>query len=137
MPLEDTKRVLMQVSEVIQPLTNEISVRGHTDSVPYGPGAAYTNWELSADRANSARKVLQTAGMPASRVNNVLGKADTDPLIPEDPRDGRNRRISIILLYDDIASGDGANASARAAKKQEREIKKQLYQRTEGKVEFP
>jgi len=136
-PLPSTKKVLMQVSEVIQPLTNELSVRGHTDSVPYGPGADYTNWELSADRANAARKVLQNAGMPPSRMNNVLGKADTDPLIPEDPRDGRNRRISIILLYDDIASGDGANASARAAKKQEKEIQEQLYQRTEGKVEFP
>ncbi|MEM6811779.1 MAG: flagellar motor protein MotB [Pseudomonadota bacterium] len=136
--LADTRQLLMQVSEIIQPLTNEVSIRGHTDSVPYGPGSDYTNWELSADRANSARKALQSAGLPLSRVNNVLGKADTDPLIPENPRDGRNRRISIILLYDDIASAEGANASARAASKEkEEQIKQQLFQRSEGLIQFP
>ena len=137
--LPATKRVMRQVSEIIQQTPNEISVRGHTDSVPYGPGASYTNWELSADRANASRRALENAGMPAMRINNVLGKADSDPLIAEDPRDGRNRRISIILLHQDIAGEDGANASGRAKTRQEKNLNdaSKLYERSQGKVEFP
>lgn len=135
--LPHTKKLMRQVSEIIQELPNEISIRGHTDSVPYGPGASYTNWELSADRANASRRALENAGMPAVRINNVLGKAASDPLIEDDPRDGRNRRISIIVLHQNIAGEEGANSSARAKIHQEKEIKKKLYERTEGKVEFP
>ena len=137
--LPDTKKLMRQVSEVIQKTPNEISVRGHTDSVPYGPGASYTNWELSADRANASRRALENAGMPAVRINNVLGKADSDPLIKDDPRDGRNRRISIILLHQDVAGEDGANASGRAKSRQQlnRSKSNQLFQRSEGVVEFP
>lgn len=134
--LPHTKELLKKVSGVIQKLPNELSIRGHTDSVPYGPGAAYTNWELSADRANSSRRELQKAGMPASRLNNVVGKADTDHLFPENPRDGRNRRISIILLHTGITTEEGANKSSRAIKRQDR-VERQLYQRSEGAVDFP
>lgn len=134
--LPHTRELLRKVSDVIQQLPNELSVRGHTDSVPYGPGTDYTNWELSADRANAARRELRKAGMPASRLNNVVGKADTDHLFPEQPRDGRNRRISIILLHNELTIQEGANKSSRAVKKQER-IEKELYRRTEGNVEFP
>lgn len=134
--LPHTQKLLREVSGVIQQLPNELSVRGHTDSVPYGPGADYTNWELSADRANAARRELRKAGMPAARLNNVVGKADTDHLFPEKPRDGRNRRISIILLHNELTIQEGANKSSRAVKKQER-IEQELYRRTEGNVEFP
>jgi len=135
--LPETKALLRQVSEVVQTLPNELSVRGHTDSVPFGPGADYTNWELSAERANSSRRALQNAGLPASRINNVMGKADTDHLYPDTPRDGRNRRISIILLRDGIVTEEGANKSTRAIRNKEAEVKEQLYQRTQGKVTFP
>jgi chemotaxis protein MotB len=134
-PLPDTKKVLREVANVINGLPNEVSIRGHTDSVPYGPGSTYTNWELSADRANAARKVLRNAGVPAARINNVVGKADTDHLFPDDPRDGRNRRISIVLLFSDIAEDTGPNRSSRAAG--DEPARQKLYQRTEGKVEFP
>jgi chemotaxis protein MotB len=132
-----TKKLLRTVSEVIAKLPNEISVRGHTDSVPYGPGASYTNWELSADRANSSRRMLKQSGLPASRINNVVGKADTDHLFADNPRDGRNRRISIILLHEGITTKEGANKSSRAVRKQEEETKRQLYQRSEGEISFP
>jgi len=137
--LPQTKKLMRQVSEIIQGLPNEISIRGHTDSVPYGPGASYTNWELSADRANSSRRALENAGMPSARINNVLGKADSDPLIEDDPRDGRNRRISIIVLHQDIAGEAGANSSARAKSRQEKNLNdaSKLYERSQGKVEFP
>lgn len=132
-----TKKLLRTVSEVIQPLPNEISVRGHTDSVPYGPGAEYTNWELSADRANASRRMLKATGLPASRINNVVGKADTDHLFADNPRDGRNRRISVILLHEYLTIEEGANKSTRAIMRQEKEVKKQLYQRSEGEISFP
>lgn len=135
--LPHTRKLLRTVSEVIQKLPNEISVRGHTDSVPYGPGAAYTNWELSADRANASRRIIRQSGLPAARLNNVVGKADTDHLFPDNPRDGRNRRISIILLHEGRTTEEGANKSSRAVRKQEAEVKKKLYQRSDGEISFP
>ncbi len=134
--LPHTKQLIKKVSGVIQRLPNEVSVRGHTDSVPYGSGATYTNWELSADRANASRRELIRSGMPAPRLNNVVGKADTDHLFSDNPRDGRNRRISIILLHERLTVKEGANKSSRAIKKQQ-QIQQELYKRTEGKVEFP
>lgn len=134
--LDHTKELLRKVSDVIQKLPNELSVRGHTDSVPYGPGAKYTNWELSADRANASRRELLKAGLPVTRINNVVGKADTDHLFPDTPRDGKNRRISIILLHEGVVIEEGANKSSRALERQEK-VKEELYQRTEGAVDFP
>ena len=93
--------------------------------------------ELSADRANASRRELRKAGMPAPRLNNVVGKADTDHLFADDPRDGRNRRISIILLHEGLTVEEGANKSTRAVRRQEEKVKKELYQRTDGEVNFP
>lgn len=134
--LPHTQDILRKISEIIQSLPNEVSVRGHTDSVPYGPGAEYTNWELSSDRANAARRMLIKSGMPAARLNNVVGKADTDHLFPTNPRDERNRRISVILLHEQITVEEGANKSSRAVLREDK-VKQELYQRTEGNVTFP
>ncbi len=135
---EHSKLLLKKVSDVILKMPNELSVRGHTDSVPYGPGASYTNWELSADRANSSRRYLEKNGIPATRVNNVVGKADTDHLFADNPTDGRNRRISIILLHEFLVVEEGTNMSTRAkARLEEEETEKQLYERTEGAIRFP
>jgi chemotaxis protein MotB len=135
--LPHTKQLLRKVSDIIQRLPNELSVRGHTDSVPYGPGSTYTNWELSAERANAARRELLKAGLPASRVNNIVGKADTDHLFSDDPRDGRNRRISVILLHTGVTTEEGVNKSTRAIQKQEEQGEEELYRRSQGKIEFP
>lgn len=99
-----TEALLKQITSVVLDMPNELSVRGHTDSVKYSPGATYTNWELSADRANASRRVILEGGMPADRLNNVMGKADTEPLIAEDPTDARNRRITIILLKEELTN---------------------------------
>lgn len=99
-----TEALLRQITEIILEMPNELSVRGHTDSVKYGAGAAYTNWELSADRANASRRVILDSGMPMDRLNNVMGKADTEPLIADNPSDARNRRITIILLKQELTN---------------------------------
>lgn len=134
---ERTEKLIEKVAEVIRKMPNEISVRGHTDSVPYSKGNAYTNWELSADRANASRRVLVRAGVPDAKINNVLGKADKDHLIANKPNDAQNRRISIILLRQELVTQVGANRSTKAVQEQERAQKDPLYRRSSGSVDFP
>ncbi len=97
-----TRALLDMVARVVKQLPEKISISGHTDSVPFpgGPGSGYTNWELSADRALATRRTLLSSGVPADRVDRVVGRADTDPLAPDDPANARNRRITIVLLRD-------------------------------------
>ncbi|HEU4838830.1 MAG TPA: flagellar motor protein MotB, partial [Micavibrio sp.] len=134
---ERTEKLIEKVAEVIRKMPNEISVRGHTDSVPYSKGNAYTNWELSADRANASRRVLVTAGVPDAKINNVLGKADKDHLVANKPNDAQNRRISIILLRQELVTQVGANRSTKAVQEQQRAYKDPLYRRSSGSVDFP
>ena len=96
---EHTERVLDLVTQVILKMPQEISITGHTDSVPYTTrGEEYTNWELSSDRANSARRHLLHGGIPLERLSHIVGKAATEPLLVDDPTSSRNRRLSIIML---------------------------------------
>ena len=81
---------------VLGETTNDIAVVGHTDAVPFG-GTNYSNWELSADRANAARRLLVGHGLPEGRIVRVTGKAAVDPLVA-DPTAPQNRRIAITLL---------------------------------------
>ena len=91
-------RILQVIGENIKMLPNPVSVEGHTDSLAY-KSTTYGNWELSTERALSARKELETQGLTPSRLTRVAGYADTVPLVKEDPEDPRNRRISIILFF--------------------------------------
>jgi chemotaxis protein MotB len=93
-----SKALLEQVAAVVKNLPNKIEISGHTDAQPYAGGDNYTNWELSADRANASRRVLVGAGVGVQRLQVVEGRADTDPFVAADPFDPQNRRISIILL---------------------------------------
>jgi len=82
---------------LIEETTNEVALIGHTDALPFGSGGTYTNWELSADRANAARRLITSLGLPPSRIARVSGMADTDPFDP-DPAAAQNRRIAVLLL---------------------------------------
>jgi chemotaxis protein MotB len=91
------KKLLGAVANVAADLPNRLSIAGHTDgSAPSARGT--TNWELSADRANAARRVIQAAGVSQERIYQVAGKADSEPLFPDDPTLPGNRRISVTLL---------------------------------------
>ena len=90
--------LLTMIGKVIARLPNKISVTGHTDGTPFLPGSGRDNWTLSTERANVSRQYLVQAGVPQSHVARVSGLADRDPYIPSDPKDPRNRRISIVLL---------------------------------------
>jgi len=96
-PNDKCKQILKVVAENIKDSSNKIAVEGHSDSAPF-KGGKITNWELSTSRASEARKQLERDGIDSSRVARVVGYADNEPLIKEDPTDARNRRISIILL---------------------------------------
>lgn len=86
------------VAQALDGVSNSIKIVGHTDSRPYANGTrGYSNWELSSDRANMARRMIKEAGLPESRITEISGRAATVPLV-EDPLDARNRRISITLL---------------------------------------
>lgn len=86
-----------KIAKSIEKLPNSLSISGHTDSSSFN-GGDYTNWELSSDRANASRRALLQAGLEPERIAKVAGRADTDPLIMDDPSNPGNRRISIILL---------------------------------------
>jgi chemotaxis protein MotB len=98
-----TRKLLAKVADIIKLTKNRISIAGHTDANPYTRGGSYGNWELSVDRANASRRALIDAGLPAERIARVVGKADTDLLLPDQPLSPRNRRISITLLQDSPA----------------------------------
>lgn len=93
-----TRALLDLVSRIVNQMPNKISITGHTDAIPFRDPSGYTNWELSADRALASRRALLASGVPEERVDRVVGRASSDPLVTDDPKAPRNRRISIILL---------------------------------------
>ncbi len=92
-----TLAILKEIAQELGKLPNHIVIGGHTDSMVY-PGKTYTNWELSADRANAARRVLEASGVKPGQVHRVTGYADSVPLANHEPTDPQNRRISIVVL---------------------------------------
>lgn len=105
-----TRQVLELVAQVVQKLPQDMCITGHTDATRYQGGREYSNWELSADRANAARRALVQFGVPEARVARVVGKAANEPLIGDDPEAPGNRRLSVVLLR-----GTGARRPAAAA----------------------
>ena len=91
--------ILREIGAALGGVENRISLAGHTDAAPYGNGdRGYSNWELSADRANASRRELVAAGMPDAKLARVVGLAASDPLEPTNPRAAINRRITITIL---------------------------------------
>jgi chemotaxis protein MotB len=93
-----THRVLQLVAQVVHKMPQDIDITGHTDATRYQGRGDYSNWELSADRANAARRALVQFGVPEARISRVVGKAAIEPLIRNDPEAPGNRRLSVVLL---------------------------------------
>jgi chemotaxis protein MotB len=91
--------LLVMLARELGKLPNKIAMEGHTDSKQYAPGSTYGNWELSADRANAARRLMQGNGIREDQVTQVRGFADQRLRKPADPLDPSNRRISLIVQY--------------------------------------
>jgi len=109
-PTENGSQLLSTLAGELGKLPNSMLIEGHTDSRPYSGDAFYSNWELSADRANSARKIMQANGLRVDQVGQVRGFADRQLRHPEDPTNASNRRISVIVQY--LPSTAGAKGAA-------------------------
>jgi chemotaxis protein MotB len=103
-PNKDGKEMLVLLAAELGKLPNKISIEGHTDSKPYQGARGYGNWELSADRANAARRLMQQSGVREDQVSQVRGYADQRLRTPKDPLDPSNRRISVIVQYLETAN---------------------------------
>ncbi len=97
--LQKSAVILMTIARELGKLQNKLVVEGHTDAASVGD-YEYTNWELSADRANAARQLLEVSGLRENQIREVRGFADQFPMIESDPLDPRNRRVTIVVLYD-------------------------------------
>lgn len=92
------KSAMSTIMTSLQGMDNQFTIEGHTDAKPYRSGnTGYSNWELSADRANTVRRLMMANGLDDSRIDDVRAYADRMPLPETDPLDGRNRRISIMV----------------------------------------
>ncbi len=93
-----SRRLVSLVGMVLRRLPNKITITGHTDNTPFPRASRRNNWQLSAERAQSSLTAIMAAGVPQNRVRAIIGKADREPLVKDDPKNPQNRRISIVLL---------------------------------------
>lgn len=106
-PNDRTRLLISKLVPVLAKLPEPVSIEGHTDAAPY-PGPDRTNWELSAERANAARRMLTESGLADGRIHEVTGRADRDLLLPDQPLAAANRRIAITVLRTaDVTGGAG------------------------------
>jgi chemotaxis protein MotB len=98
-PNENGKDLLTALANELGKFPNKLSIEGHTDARPFAGGKDYSNWELSADRANATRKLIQANGVRQDQVSQVRGFADQNLKFPKDPQNPSNRRISMIIQY--------------------------------------
>jgi chemotaxis protein MotB len=103
-PSEMGSDLLMRLTEELKKLPNELLIEGHTDAKPFAKGGDYSNWELSTDRANAARRLMEAGGIEHGRIMQVRGFADTNLRDKENPESASNRRISVIVRYQDAPS---------------------------------
>jgi chemotaxis protein MotB len=97
-PYERTRRIIEKLAGPLKATPYRVAITGHTSASKTAPRPDYGPWNLSADRANAVRQILEEEGLPTASIFAVAGKADTDPLFPEDPYIAANRRVTITLM---------------------------------------
>ena len=131
----EAKAILEVIAKDVCALPNKINIGGHTDSRVYNGEIGYSNWELSTDRANAARRFLESACVNPRQIQRIVGYADTIPMVPNDAFAAGNRRISITVLRLTIAgdSQDGPDQSPAASVPAEpaKEVKRQSKNSTQ------
>jgi hypothetical protein len=105
--------LLERLAGELSKLPNDVLIEGRTDAKPFASDDSYSNWELSTDRANSARNLMQASGLPPEQVAQVRGYADRQLRHPEDPTAASNRRISVIVQYVHASGGAGKGERRR------------------------
>ncbi len=99
-PYEQTRAIIEKLAGPLKKLPYRISITGHTAAPRSPPQPGYGPWELSADRANVVRQILEGQGFPSNNIYEVAGRGDTDPLFPDDPYIAANRRVTITLMHE-------------------------------------
>jgi chemotaxis protein MotB len=99
-PYERTRKLIQKIAGPLKDTPYRISITGHTSASKTPPSASYGPWNLSIDRANIVRQILEEEGYPSANIYKVAGKADTDPLFPEDRSMAPNRRVTITLIHE-------------------------------------
>jgi chemotaxis protein MotB len=99
-PYERTRVIIQKLAVPLKATPYRVSITGHTAASRTAPQPGYGPWNLSADRANSVREILEEEGLPGANFYQIAGKADTDPLFPDDPFMAANRRITITLMHE-------------------------------------
>ncbi len=107
-------QILKVLSTQLGSIPNHISIEGHTDAQPYVNNRVYSNWELSSDRANVARRLMQTSGVRPDQVSQVRGFADQQLRVANNPYAAANRRVSLIVQYLEAAKGPALGPMAGA-----------------------
>jgi chemotaxis protein MotB len=97
-PFPRTREIIQKIAPALKAQPYRVSITGHTAATHVAPTPGYGPWNLSADRANAVRQILEEAGLPGTNIYEVAGKADGDPLFPDDPFMAANRRVTITLL---------------------------------------
>jgi chemotaxis protein MotB len=100
-PFERTRQLIQKLAPSLKAMPFRLSISGHTATSKIPPKPGYGPWELSADRANAVRQILAAEGVPAENFYMVAGKADTDPLFPDNPAMSPNRRVTITLMREE------------------------------------
>jgi chemotaxis protein MotB len=116
-PTPALTELLQVLSSELSQLPNRISIEGHTDSKPYSQIKTYDNWDLSSDRANAARRLMQQEGIRSDQISQVRGFADQRLRLPQDPENPSNRRISLIVQYASQTGGEVAPIRAELQSK--------------------
>lgn len=124
-PYGDGNDILIAFARELGKLPNKIYVEGHTDAKPYSQNSNYTNWELSPDRANAIRRLIQENGVKPDQVTQVRGFADESLRKPDAPSDPANRRVSMLVQYmvkkpeeDSKPAAKGGGTEAKPAESQ-------------------
>jgi len=100
-PYERTRKLLQKIAPALKAMPYRLAIVGHTSTSQVPPKPGYGPWELSADRANAVREILAAEGVRAGNIFMVAGKADTDPLFPDNPAMSPNRRVTITMMREE------------------------------------
>jgi chemotaxis protein MotB len=119
-PSDTGEELIMKLAKELGELPNDLLIEGHTDSKSFGANTAYTNWELSSDRANAARRLMEKSGLRPGQVVQVRGFADHNLREPDNPLAASNRRVSVIVKYqaappaeEEPAAAEGQHGAAK------------------------
>jgi chemotaxis protein MotB len=114
-PTDTGHEMILLLAQQLKKLPNDLLIEGHTDAKPFANGGDYSNWELSTDRANAARRLMESDGLPHGRIVQVRGFADQSLRDKAHPEAASNRRISVIVRYQDAPETEPAKPLEKPA----------------------